>query len=952
MVEISEALAGRSYAFGSFELVPDRQLLLRNGVPVRLGGRALDILTVLVEHAGEVVGKRDLIARVWPDTFVEEGNLKVNMNALRRALDAGDGNLTCIATVVGRGYRFVLPVTVSTPPEAGDVPLLRRDNNLPTATTRIIGRSDAIEAVKRDLAEVRLVSIVGAGGIGKTTLALSIANQAVGSRRDGVWLVDLAALTDPDLVPNAIAAAIGLAVHSANMLAALCDALRGKSMLILVDSCEHVIEGVATCVDRLLAETAEVTILATSREPLRVRGERVRRLPGLAVPADASSISAREALVYPAIELFVDRASEARPDFELRDVEAPMIATLCRQLDGLALAIELAATRVDGLGVAGLLDQISDRFRLLENRRGGPERHRTLLATIDWSYDLLGQAERLIMQRLAVFAAGFDLEAAVTVVGDDRVPRSAVVQGLADLVSKSLLSAEIADDGMHYRLLDSMRAYAMEKLSGSGELSEMRRRHIGHCIAWLAEAKYDAERLPRSMWLARYSGRIDDVRSALAWAFTDQAAASLAVRLTVAAIPFGKQVSLIEECRTAVETALQDRFAPHRSERDDLILNLALGATLLHSRGPLAEVKASLTRALRLADDLADTDLQLECLRGLSEYELWTGDSRAAIAVANSIRSLEVKGEKAAAGDADAQTGSALSWLGALGAARHRLEGIVHRPVLGDPRGESDRFQFDQRLTATGALATVMWLQGYADQAVETVKRQLRDAEASHYAVSLCCALLHGSLIIAMYVRDYAAAARHLERGLAHASTHGLSIWRNMGFCAGGRLTLYTGQPFDLASYREALAEIRKGGFRMRYPNYLTNYGEALARAGDVAGGLAAIDEAIALCRENGQVVGIPEILRIKGNVIRFQEPSRVDGAAECYREAIQLARRDHALGWELRSAISLVKLARQLGGDDDAEAMLETAYGKFTEGFGTGDLRRARALIEARRGN
>lgn len=354
---------------------------------------------------------------------------------------------------------------------------------------------------------------------------------------------------------------------------------------------------------------------------------------------------------------------------------------------------------------------------------------------------------------------------------------------------------------------------------------------------------------------------------------------------------------------------------------------------------------------VRLAEELADTDLQLECLRGLSEYELWTGDSRAAIAVAEAIRGLEAKGETAAAGDADAQTGSALSWLGALGAARHRLEGIVHRPLMRDQRGETDRFQFDQRLTATGALATVLWLQGYADQAMETAKRQLRDAEASNYAVSLCCALLHGSLIIAMYVRDYAAAARHLERGLAHASTQGLAIWRNMGFCAGGRLTLYLGQPFDLMAYREALDQIREGGFRMRYPNYLTNYGEALARAGDVEGGLAAIDEAIALCRENGQVVGIPEILRIKGNVIRFQQPSRLEEAAACYREAIDLARRDHSLGWELRGAVSLVKLARLLGGDDDAEAMLETAYGKFTEGFGTGDLLHARALIEARRG-
>ncbi|HWJ73944.1 MAG TPA: winged helix-turn-helix domain-containing protein [Kaistia sp.] len=952
MADIPEEHIGRSFAFGPFELVPQRQLLMRSGVPVRLGGRALDILTVLVERAGEVVGKREIIARVWPNTFVEDGNLKVNMNALRRALDAGDGAPPCIATVVGRGYRFVVPVDVALSREPDGAFSQRRDNNLPTATTRIIGRGDAVEAVRQDLAEARLVSIVGAGGIGKTTVSLAVAEATVGSRGDGVWLVELAALRDPALVPNAIAAAIGLSAHSANMLAALCSALRDTSMLIILDSCEHIIDGVATCVDRLLAAAPGVSILATSREPLRVRGERVRRLPGLAVPAEASSISARDALDYPAIELFVDRATDGREDFELSDADAPIVAAICRRLDGLALAIELAATRVDGLGVAGLLGQLDDRFRVLESRRGGPERHRTLLATIDWSHALLSEAERLIMRRIAVFAASFSLEAAIAVVGGDGAARSAIASDLASLASKSLLAAEIADGEMNYRLLDTVRAYGLEKLVASGELPDTRRRHAEHCIAWLAVAQRDVERLSRGAWLARYGGRIADVRSALNWGFTDEAGTPLAVRLTVAAIPFGKQVSLIEECSTAVETALQARFGAYRTQRDDLVLNLALGATVLHSRGPLGEVKTSLTRALHLAEQLADTDLQLDCLRGLSEYELWTGDSRAAMAVAESIRALETKGERAAAGDADAQTGSALSWLGALGAARQRLESIVYRPLVGDPRGETDRFEFDQRLTATGALATVLWLQGYADQAMETAKRQLRDAEASNYAVSLCCALLHGSLIVALYVRDYAVAVRHLERGLAHASTHGLSIWRNMGFCAGGRLKLYMGQPFDLAAYRGALAEIRQGGFRMRYPNYLTNYGEALARAGDVARGLAAIDEAIALCRESGQVVGIPEILRIKGNVIRFQEPSRLDSAAECYRQSIELARRDHALGWELRSATSLVKLARQQGGDDEAETMLETAFCKFTEGFETVDLRRARSLIETRRGH
>jgi tetratricopeptide (TPR) repeat protein len=240
-------------------------------------------------------------------------------------------------------------------------------------------------------------------------------------------------------------------------------------------------------------------------------------------------------------------------------------------------------------------------------------------------------------------------------------------------------------------------------------------------------------------------------------------------------------------------------------------------------------------------------------------------------------------------------------------------------------------------------------LQGFADQAVETARRQLEDAETSNYAVSLCYALLHCSAVIAMYVRDYEAASVYLERGVEHATRHGLTIWRAMAGGPISRLRLYTDQPIDLPALRETLAEVREGGFRMRYPNYLTNYGEALARQGDLDGGLAAIDEAIAISRGNGQVVGIPEILMIKGNVIRFAAPDRWETAIGCYAEAIELARRDHALAWELRSVMGLVKLWRQHGGDVAAEDALASCFGRFTEGFWTGDLRQARTLIETR---
>lgn len=942
-----------SYAFGPFVLIPERQLLLRGQTPVRIGGRALGILTALVERPGEVVTKQELFARVWPGRVVEEDNLKVNMVALRRLLREGS-ETQYVATVTGRGYRFVAPVRAfgrsGAPDGAGNNS--NRNHNLPNGTTRIVGRAEAIEAIRGELADSRLISLVGPGGIGKTTVALAVAEQWLAAMKDGVWLVDLAPLKDASLVANVLAAAIGLTAHSANMLAALCEYLRDRELLIVLDSCEceHIIDAVAACAERLLMDTDGVKILATSREPLRLKGERVRRLPGLGLPPDSAGLLASDALAFPAVQLFVERATDRVESFVLGDADAPVVADICRRLDGLPLAIELVATRVDMLGIGGVLEQFDRRFHLLIQRRAGPERHRTLMAAIDWSHDLLSESEQRVMRRLSVLAGSFVLAAARAVAVDPSIERDTVVEDLANLVEKSLVAAEPRDANVEFRLLDTTRAYAYEKLIAADELDAARRRHANHFLDVARQAKARIELLRRDEWLGCYGAKIDDIRDALNWALSSPRDAALGIDLTVAAFPFWGQLSLLEECRLAVERALEDRFQAVRTDRQNMMLHLALGSTLLHTHGPQLRVKSSFAEALAISEALGDTTVQLQALRGLAEYELWTGDSHSAIAVAERIAAIADGGIGATRSDADAPAGSALSWLGALAASRQRLENMVHRPISSDPRSGASRFEFDQRLTARGSLATVLWLQGFPDQAMEMARLQLAEAEASNYAVSLCYALVHGSLVVSLYVRDYVAAGHYLDRGVEHATRHGLTIWRAMATCVQTRINLYTRRPIDLAANLAALAEIRESGFRMRYPNYLTNYGEALARAGDFRSGLACVDEAIALSEERGQVVGIPEMLRIKGNVLCFAMPDAVEQAVQCYRRSIELARRDGALSWELRSATSLVKLLRRHGGDDEAETMLETSYGQFREGFSTGDLMRARELIETRR--
>lgn len=950
MTEVSAEGLQRSYSFGPFVLIPERQLLVEGEKPVRIGGRALDVLTVLVERPGEVVGKRELLSRVWPGIAVDEANLKVNMGVIRRALGEVSGPPQYIATVVGRGYRFVAPVSsngAAPSPYIEERPVAH-SHNLPIGTTRIVGRVNMIDSIVRELANTRLVSIVGTGGIGKTTVALAAAERALGSFADGVWFVDLAALKDPSLVPSAVATAVGLKAHSANIMAALCAALQERETLLVLDNCEHLIDAAATCAQRILTSARNVKILTTSREPLSVKGERVRRLSGLALPPVASELNAQDALGFSAVQLFVERASDRSASFAMRDSDAAIIAAICRRLDGLALAIELAATRIDAFRPSELLDRLDDRFRLLLGRRAGPERHRTLAATIDWSYELLSDSERTLMRRLSVFTGTFNLAAACKVASDETMDQIQVVDDLGGLVAKSLLTVDALDIEVNYRMLETTRAYAFEKLAATAEFERVRRRHTHHALDLATEAKADLSALPVATWLDRYRSKIDDIRNGLTFAFSGRGDEALGIRLTIAAIPFWERLSLLEECRIAVERALDDRHAAHRTEHDDLLLLLSRGSTRLFTRGPLPEVKAAFTKALAIARTLGDTDLRIECLRGLSQYELWAGDSRASLAYAEQVRGIAAgAGEDHLARKVDGQTGSALHYLGDLTAAREQLEGFLSAP----PSMSTDvsRFEFDQQSEARGSLAMVLWLQGFSDQALAMARRQRDEAEARHYPVPLCAAILITSVCIAIYVGNFDEAEEMLDFADPFAAEHGLVLWGAISICMRAKLHIDMNRPVDLETYRRALDELRSSGLGMRYPPFLGNYGHVLSLNGDVDGALACIDEAISLYAGSGQDWGLPEMLMMKGNFIRAGgREGWFDQAEDCYRQSIEMARRHGSLTWELRSATQLASLCREVGGGNaGAEEMLSSANGRFKEGFWTADLRRARALLD-----
>jgi predicted ATPase/DNA-binding winged helix-turn-helix (wHTH) protein len=471
-------------AFGPFRLLVIQRVLMEGEKPIRIGSRALEILFCLVESAGEIVSKDELVARVWPNISVEEGTLRVHIAALRRALrDRRDGHLY-VENVPGHGYRFAAPVTrdeaeVSSRP--GSATEADRHINLPSPLARIIGRSQIINTLAARLMEHRLVTIVGPGGVGKTTVAIAVANNVSDTYEHGVCFVDLGSLTDPLLVPPTLASLLGLATSSENLTPSLVTFLADRQMLLVFDNCEHVIDSAAQLAETMLGGAPRVQVLSTSREPLRAWGEAVHRLAALEIPPSSAGLTAAQALTSPAVQLFVERAMATLSTFELRDADVPIVVDLCRRLDGLPLAIELIAAQVDHLDLRDLASSIGDGIQMAQPaHRSALPRHQSLKATLDWSYRLLSESEQLTLRRVAIFAGGFDLSAASAIASDSHVTAAEVTDNILGLADRSLIIVDTTGEDAVYRLLDTTRAYALEKLQASGEWAEISRRHASY----------------------------------------------------------------------------------------------------------------------------------------------------------------------------------------------------------------------------------------------------------------------------------------------------------------------------------------------------------------------------------------------------------------------------------------------------------------------------------------
>jgi len=943
---IGPAQAGDVFSFGPFRLAVGERLLTRDGAPVELGARALDILAALVARPNEPVGKRELMAEVWPDVVVEEGSLRFHIAGLRKALGDGQDGARYIATLPGRGYCFVAPVLRSAPsaPMADGAAgaTFTGATFLPARLTRMVGREDSVRTLAAQMTASRFVTIVGPGGVGKTTVAAAVAHELLEAFSGAALFVDLSMQTDPAMVPVAVASMLGLPIQSADPTPGLVAHLRDRRLLLVLDSCEHVIEGAAALAAAIFPAAPQVHILATSREALRVEGEQVHPLAPLDCPPDESGLTATAARAFPAVELFLDRAAASGARLDLGDADAAVVAEICRKLDGVALAIELAAGRVQSYGLqqtAALLDR--SLALSWPGQRSAPARQRTLQATLDWSYRLLSELERLVLRRLAVFVGPFTMEAALAVATGGPVDDAALFGSIDSLIAKSMIATRPVGAMMRYRLLDATRAYARQL----GDEAGLALRHAAYCRRWLEQVGTEWPTLSNAAERAPYLSNLNNVRAALDWSFGPEGDVGTGIGLAAAAAPVFLAMSLLTECHRWSVRALQALDGAARSGSEEMLLQASLGMALMFMQGESEAALAALERGLTIAEARGDVLGQLQLLGPLHMFLLRTGEFRTALeharrgaALAGSVQ------DPAAVALAQSLLGLSLHLAGDLDGARAALEAAL-RPQPGAPQPGAIYLGFEGRNLAGVLLARTLWLQGRPAEALERARQAVRQAERLEHPVTLSVALIW-AISVFLWADDLAGAAEHVDWFAARAESHSLGPYLAVGRGFQGTLAVRRGDAeAGIATLRDSLEALHGARYELLTTMLALSLAEGLAATGRSEEALALTEETIRRVEAKGDLVQLPELLRQRGRLLLS---AASDEAEACFRRALELGRRQGALAWELRAATDLAELLAGRGRFAEVAALLRPVLDRFAPGTDTADLRAAGRLLTA----
>ena len=936
------ALRGKVASFGPFRLHATERLLEKNGTPIKIGSRALDILITLLEHAPEVVGKRDLMRRVWGQLVVDEVSLRFHVAALRKRL--GDSSVSYVTNIPGRGYCFAGPVSWAETP-APSRKGRTSASQLPREPLLMVGRDHAVRELTILLKDRRFVSIIGAGGIGKTTIALTLAHRMLADFEDAIHFLDLGAIEDSRLLASLLASHLGIATYSEQPLPVILAHLREQRMLLVFDSCEHLIEVVASLAEKIFRDAPGVHILVTSREALRAEGEQVHHLPPLECPPYAEPLTAAQALSFPAVQLFVRQVAHSGHAFELTDADAPVVAEICRRLDGIALALELAAARVGAHGVQGTASLLDKQFRLLwRGRRTALPRHQTLSATLDWSYNLLSPTERLVLRRLAVFVGAFSLEAALDVAAEDLDPAE-LAEILTTLVDKSLLTSD-RTAAMRYRLLDTTRTYLWQKLTESGEDLRVARRHCEHMIHLSQEFGAAIIWAPASPENIRFFVlNLSNLRAALEWSFSDQGDTGLGARLTGASATLFLQAGLLAECAAWTERAIEVLDTPSKGTHLELELLTWFASSLMVTRGNVPAARTALLRALDIAERLNAAPMQLYVLQALYMWQIRSGDLRGLRELPSRVENITKKIADPLT-DAIAHGSSVVAcfFTGENHDVRRHADIALTAPVHVSKLNLAS-FGHPHRLRSI--LARNLWVLGYPEQAMAKAEEAVQAADNTNHPDTLCYVLM-SCVMIPLDTGDWQRAEELIHRLSAHATTHHLFSYARAAVGWQGRLAMSRGDlSRGIELVRLALADLREDGYELYRPQLSMTLAEGLAKTGERELAYSTVCEAVTWAEPRGHVLDLIELSRLKGEILTSMSQQDTSEGEACLLQSFQLARERGLLSLELRVGISLARLWADRAQRDKALELLDPIFDRFSEGFRTRDLVAAADLLQ-----
>ncbi|MCA8150675.1 ATP-binding protein [Burkholderia contaminans] len=946
---------------GTLSVDFEQRDIRRQGASLRIGARALDILEVLHRASGSVVSKDDIMDAVWPGLIVEENRLQVHVATLRKALGT---SRDLIKTVPGRGYLLVACASPGPErPPAADAPAaVPADAHASSPPAPLVGRDAEIAQIVEMLERTPVVTLVGAGGIGKTSLAVRVAHAVRSRSRERVLFVELArAGTRADML-IALAAALGLDTQRVPAIEDIGAVFAASRYLLVFDNAEHIVDLVANLVETLTSCAGSLRVLVTSREPLHISAEAVLRMSPLAVPGDDARPD--EIVRCSAVELFLERVRTAAPDCPVDEAGMRLIADICRRLDGLPLAIELAAARVATLGLAVVASRLDDRLNLLTGGlRSALPRHQTLRATFDWSYVLLDPAARALFRRMGCFIGPFTFDAAHAVATEPGTSAADMIAVLGELVAKSLVTVEFHGAYARYRLTESTRAYALEKLHNEGEFERIAARHARYEREQGHEREHEHEHAAANVVAeAPNDVTADAVTEAPNDAPADASTGALALAADETPMPEADLLAraLLEparmhECAARARQVL-DAFDSAAADPVDagceMRLRAACASALLHTDGDAVAAAAMWDRTLGLAAHVGDATFDARALVGLWHTKLTLSDIHESLRYATRFeRAAERRGDRSQRLLANAMVATSLHYFGEHAQARERLEAATAElSEVGEPPCAQAALGVDMTTLARTMLTRLVWMQGDPDHAMRIAAQAVECARRGPSALALCVVLGAAAVPIALRYGDHDITSDYLATLRATASAHGFDIWRNHAECLTGQFDIQAGHPgAGLARLEPALRRVEASGFRRLLAPLNVAYAEGLVRVGRAGEARTRLDATLARCRAHGEHLFVPELLRVTGVAMLEQARIAAPDAALAYEAdghrhlqmAIQTANGQGASMWALRGALDLADHLIERGRTAHASTLVAGVARHFDPHSRAHDVRR-----------